>query len=231
VRLFRARGARVVVVARGAEAGERLVDELGAEHVSFLAADVTDPGTPAAAVALARERFGGLDVLVNNAGMDYVHEIASAPLADVRRVMEMNLVAPLAMIQAAVPALAGRDGGGAVVNVVSRLASIAVPGMNVYGAAKAALHAITRGAAVELAPAGVRVNSVAPGFTETPLMSAWLDAQPDPAEARRAALAAIPQRRFATPDDVAAAVAYLASREAGHVTGASLAVDGGYTAQ
>ena len=230
MRLFRARGARVVVVARGAEAGERLVEELGAVHLGFLAADVTDPGTPAAAVALACERFGGLDVLVNNAGMDYVHEIVSAPLADVRRVMEVNLVAPLAMIQAAVPELADR-GGGAVVNVVSRLASIAVPGMNVYGAAKAALHAITRGAAIELAQAGVRVNSVAPGFTETPLMSAWLDDQPDPAEARRAALAAIPQRRFATPDDVAAAVAYLASREAGHVTGASLAVDGGYTAQ
>jgi NAD(P)-dependent dehydrogenase (short-subunit alcohol dehydrogenase family) len=229
VRLFRARGARVVVVARGAEAGERLVSELGDEHVAFLAADVTDPGTPAAAVALARRRFGGLDVLVNNAGMDYVHEIASAPLADVRRVMELNLVAPLAMIQAALPELARR--GGAVVNVTSRLASIAVPGMNVYGATKAALHAITRGAAIELADAGVRVNSVAPGFTETPLMSAWLDAQPDAAEARRAALQGIPQRRFATPEDVAAAVAYLASREAGHVTGASLAVDGGYTAQ
>ena len=230
VRLFHARGARVVIVARGAEAGERLVEELGDEHVDFLAADVTDPGTPAAAVALARRRFGGLDVLVNNAGMDYVHEIASAPLADVRRVMEVNLVAPLAMMQAAVPELVGR-GGGAVVNVVSRLASIAVPGMNVYGASKAALHAITRGAAIELADAGVRVNSVAPGFTETPLMSAWLAAQPDPAEARRAALAGIPQRRFATPEDVAAAVAYLASREAAHVTGASLAVDGGYTAQ
>ena len=187
-------------------------------------------GARVGAVELARRRFGGLDVLVNNAGMDYVHEIASAPLADVRRVMEVNLVAPLAMIQAVVPELAGR-GGGCVVNVVSRLASIAVPGMNVYGAAKAALHAITRGAAIELAHAGVRVNSVAPGFTETPLMSAWLDDQPDPAEARRAALEAIPQRRFATPDDVAAAVAYLASREAGHVTGASLAVDGGYTAQ
>jgi NAD(P)-dependent dehydrogenase (short-subunit alcohol dehydrogenase family) len=219
-----------VIVARGAEAGERLVGELGDEQVDFLAADVTDPATPAAAVALARRRFGGLDVLVNNAGMDYVHEIASAPLGDVRRVMEMNLVAPLAMIQAAVPELA-RRGGGAVVNVVSRLASIAVPGMNVYGATKAALHAITRGAAIELADAGVRVNSVAPGFTETPLMSAWLAAQPDPAEARRAALAGIPQRRFATPEDVAAAVAYLASREAAHVTGASLAVDGGYTAQ
>jgi NAD(P)-dependent dehydrogenase (short-subunit alcohol dehydrogenase family) len=190
---------------------------------------VTDPDTPAAAVALARERFGGLDVLVNNAGMDYVHDIVSAPLADVRRVFEVNLVAPLAMIQAAAPALRGR--GGAIVNIVSRLASVAVPGMNVYGAAKAALHAITRGIAIELAREGVRVNSVAPGFTETPLMSAWLDDQADPAEARRRAAAAIPQGRFATPRDVAAAVAYLASPDAAHVTGASLAVDGGYTAQ
>jgi NAD(P)-dependent dehydrogenase (short-subunit alcohol dehydrogenase family) len=231
VRLFRARGARVVVVARGAEAGEQLVDELGADGVAFLAGDVTGPGTPGAAVALARERFGGLDVLVNNAGMDHVHEIETVPLDEVRRVMEVNFVAPLAMIQAAAPALRARTQGGAIVNVISRLASIAVPGMNVYGAAKAALHAITRGAAVELARAGVRVNSVAPGFTETPLMRAWLDHEPDPAEARRAALAGIPQGRFATPHDVAAAVAYLASPDAAHVTGASLAVDGGYTAQ
>jgi NAD(P)-dependent dehydrogenase (short-subunit alcohol dehydrogenase family) len=231
VRVFRARGARVVLVARGAEAGARLVHELGADDVAFLAADVTDPGTPGAAVALAYERFGALDVLVNNAGMDYVHEIGTAPLDDVRRVMEVNFVAPVAMIQAAAPALRARERGGAIVNVVSRLASIAVPGMNVYGATKAALHAITRGAAIELARAGVRVNSVAPGFTETPLMGAWLDHQPDPAEARRAALAGIPQGRFATPHDVAAAVAYLASPDAAHVTGASLAVDGGYTAQ
>ena len=86
---------------------------------------------------------------------------------------------------------------------------------------------ITRGAAIELARAGVRVNSVAPGFTETPLMRSWLDHQPDPAEARRAALAGIPQGRFATPHDVA----YPASPDAAHATGAALAADGGYTAQ
>ena len=103
--------------------------------------------------------------------------------------------------------------------------------MNVYGAAKAALHALTRGTGIELARAGVRVNSVAPGFRETPLMRAWLDHQTDSAEARRAARAGIPQGRFATPHEVAAAVAYLASPDAVHVTGASLAVDWGCTAQ
>ena len=112
VRLFRARGARVVgVVARGAEAGERLVDELGVDDVVVLAADVTAPGTPGAAVALAR--FGALDVLFNIAGMDCVHEIGTVPLDDVRRVMEVNFVAPPAMIQAAAPALRARERGGA----------------------------------------------------------------------------------------------------------------------
>ena len=103
----------MVVVARGAEAGERLVHERGTDDVAFLAADVSDPGTPGAAVALARERFGAPDVLVNNAGMDYVREIGTVPLDDVRRVMEMNFVAPLAMIQAAAPALRARERGGA----------------------------------------------------------------------------------------------------------------------
>lgn len=120
--------------------------------------------------------------------------------------------------------------GGAIVNVTSRLASIGVPAMAIYGASKGALLALTRAAAVELAPKRVRVNAVAPGMTRTPLFEAWIAARDDPNAMRERVLADIPQGRLAEPGDVAAAIAYLASDDARHVTGASLPVDGGYTA-
>jgi NAD(P)-dependent dehydrogenase (short-subunit alcohol dehydrogenase family) len=132
------------------------------------------------------------------------------------------------MLQAAGMAMA--DHGGAIINVTSRLASIGVPSMSLYSASKGALQALTRAAAVELAPLGIRVVAVAPGMTRTPLYDAWLLSQPDPAAAEREVQATIPQRRLASPQDIAAAIAYLASDDASHVTGAILAVDGGYTA-
>jgi len=124
--------------------------------------------------------------------------------------------------------MAGR--GGSIVNVTSRLAHVGLPGSAVYGASKGALSSLTRGAAVELARLSIRVNEVAPGLTETPMIDLWIAEQPDPEAFRRERAASIPLERFADPDDVAAAVVYLASDEARSVTGARIAVDGGYTA-
>jgi NAD(P)-dependent dehydrogenase (short-subunit alcohol dehydrogenase family) len=103
--------------------------------------------------------------------------------------------------------------------------------MSLYSASKGALASLTRAAAVEWAPLGIRVNAVAPGLTDTPLARAWFDQQPEPESFRQGVEAAIPQRRLATPEDVAAAVLFLASDDSRHVTGVTLAVDGGYTAQ
>ena len=149
-----------------------------------------------------------------------------APVDEVRDMFDVNFFGALHMLQAAGRAMRGR--GGAIVNVSSRLAAIGVATMALYSASKGALLSLTRGAAIELAPQGIRVNAVAPGQTRTPLFEAWAAAEGEDVATRAAA--AIPQGRLATPEEVAAAIAYLASDEAAHVTGASLPVDGGYTA-
>jgi NAD(P)-dependent dehydrogenase (short-subunit alcohol dehydrogenase family) len=222
-----AEGAALVLVARAPERGEALAGEFG-DSATFVAGSVTDPGVAEAAVEAAG-RTGGVDVLVNNAGIDFTGDLLETREDDVRRVFDTNFFGALWMLLRVARELRPRA-GGSIVNVTSRLASIGVPTMAIYSASKGALLALTRAAAVELAPAGIRVNAVAPGLTATPLMEEWVGSQPNPEEFRTRLAETIPQRRFGTPEDVAAAVAYLAADESGHVTGASIPVDGGYTA-
>ena len=226
---FVRQGARVVLVARRAEPGERLVAELGAEVASLVQGDVGDPATADRAVAEAHRRHGDLDVLVNNAGLDLSGvPLLETTLEEARRIFDVNVFGALSMLQACARAMGKR--GGSIVNVTSRLALVGLPGSAVYGASKVAHQSLTRGPAVELAPLGIRVNAVAPGLTETPMVTLWIEEQPEPDAFRRRHEGAIPLGRFSDPEDVASAVVYLASDESGSVTGASISVDGGYTA-
>jgi len=226
---FAREGAGMVLVARRPERVATLAAELGGRAVA-VTGDVADPATAGAAVSAALERFGRLDVLVNNAGLD----LSGVPLFDTspeqaREIFEVNVFGAFWMLLAAARAMADR-GGGSIVNLTSRLARVGLPGSAWYGASKGALDALTRGAAVEWARAGIRVNAVAPGLTETPMVTTWIADQADPESFRAARADTIPQGRFATPEEVAAAVVYLASDESSSTTGASIAVDGGYTA-
>jgi NAD(P)-dependent dehydrogenase (short-subunit alcohol dehydrogenase family) len=223
-----AEGVRVVAVARGEDAGRRLADGSGG-LIRFVAGDIRADDTAARAVAAATEWTERLDILVNNAARDFTGDLLSASRAEIADVFEVNAIGTLLMLQAAAAKMK-ELGGGAIVNVTSRLASIGLPSTAVYGASKGAVLALTRGAAVELAPHNIRVNAVAPGLTETPLVTAWLERADDSETTRRQASETIPQGRFARPDEVADAIVFLASDEASHVTGASLPVDGGYTA-
>jgi NAD(P)-dependent dehydrogenase (short-subunit alcohol dehydrogenase family) len=226
---FAREGASVVLVARRREPLEAVAASL-AGRAAAVPGDVADPDTADAAVAAALGHFGRLDVLVNNAGLD----LSGMPLFETsreraREVFEVNVFGALWMLLAAARAMADR-GGGSIVNVTSRLARVGLPGSAWYGASKGALDALTRGAAVEWARAGIRVNAVAPGLTETPMVATWIAGQADPESFRAARAETIPQGRFATPEQVAAAVVHLASDESAATTGASIAVDGGYTA-
>jgi NAD(P)-dependent dehydrogenase (short-subunit alcohol dehydrogenase family) len=222
-------GARVVAVARGEAAAAEVCQRVGPDRAMVSAGDVAEPDTSRRAVATALEHFGSLDILVNNAGVD----LSSAPLletdeADIRRVFDINFIGATLMLQAAATAMAKT--GGSIVNVTSRAALVGIPGMAVYGASKGALQALTRAAAVELAPLSIRVNAVAPGLTETPMVESWIGSQPDPASFRRGVTETIPLGRLVGPAHVASAIVYLASDEAAPVTGASISIDGGYSA-
>jgi NAD(P)-dependent dehydrogenase (short-subunit alcohol dehydrogenase family) len=221
-------GAAVLATGRDRGRGTALVRSLG-DRANFVAADLTDPSAAEEVLGACVASFGAVDGLVNNAALDHTSALESVSMADVRKVFEVNTFAVIAMTQRAARAMSGR--GGSIVNVTSRLAFAGVPTMAVYAAAKGAVHALTLSAAVELAPRGIRVNEVAPGMTKTPLYAAWLAGSPDPAETERDVVARIPAGRLAAPEDVAAAVAYLVSDDAQYVTGTTIMVDGGYTAQ
>ncbi|MEH3142990.1 MAG: glucose 1-dehydrogenase [Mycobacterium kyogaense] len=222
-----AEGARVLATGRDHRRGRELAESLG-ERVRFVAADLTAPGTADLLTGACVESFGALDVLVNNAGVDHTGDFVASSMDAIRRVFEVNTFATIAMTQSA----ARRMGdGGAIVNVTSRLAVVGVQTMGIYAASKGAIDALTRAVAVELAPRGIRVNDVAPGMTRTPLYDDWVARSPRAERTEAEVLADIPLRRLATPEDVAAAVAYLASDDARYVTGTTLRVDGGYTAR
>jgi NAD(P)-dependent dehydrogenase (short-subunit alcohol dehydrogenase family) len=190
--------------------------------------DVANEATAKTAIDLA-EDWGGLDVLVNNAAMDWVSPILETSEADVRRVLDTNFIGSFLMQREAARKMLERR-RGSIINLTSRTASVGVPTMGLYAAAKGALLSLTRVAAIEWADQGVRVNAVAPGLTATPLVRTWISEQDDPVAFEKEVTAAIPQGRMAQPIDIANAILFLASDESRHVTGITLAVDGGYTA-
>ncbi|MFN2537992.1 MAG: SDR family NAD(P)-dependent oxidoreductase [Mycobacteriales bacterium] len=207
-------GYQVVVVDLDGDLAEKSAADVGGTAVR---ADVSDERS----VARLAEQVPVLDVLVNNAGVLRAAPLAKVSVADYRLVMDVNVLGPLLMTQAFVPALVAS--GGAVVNVASMSAAAQVPGTGVYPASKAAVASLTQGWALELGPQGVRVNAVAPGRISTEMTASR---QTDPAREERTAKL-IPSGRIGLPEDVADVVAFLASQDARYVNGQVVYVDGG----
>jgi NAD(P)-dependent dehydrogenase (short-subunit alcohol dehydrogenase family) len=224
-----AANAKVVMVARREGPGLEVLEQVGTEHACFVSLDVAERESAEKAVAVARERFGRLDILINNAGIDHTSLLLEATEEDVRRLAEINFLGALWMLQACAREIAA-NGGGAIVNVASRTGIVGVPTMGLYGATKAALLSLTRSAAIELAAERVRVNAVAPGLTQTPLVDEWLDKQDDRETFLENVASTIPLGRLATPEEVADAILFLVSDAAAYITGVTLPVDGGFTA-
>ena len=213
-------GAKVVITARKPEALGEAVNQLGADNAIFVAGAADDAAHQDETVAAALDRFGRLDYLVNNTGINPTYgPLMELDLEPARKIFEVNVLAALSWAQKAWHASL-RDNGGAIVNVASIAGRKPAPMISMYGASKAALIHLTEELALELGP-DVRVNAVAPAVVKTKFATALYEGR----EAEVAA--AYPLKRLGVPEDIAGAVAFLLSGDAAWMTGKCLELDGG----
>jgi NAD(P)-dependent dehydrogenase (short-subunit alcohol dehydrogenase family) len=227
---FAREGNRVVVSGRREEAGRALAAELralGAE-AEFLRADVRFEAEVRSVVEQTVERFGRIDVAVNNAGTEgQLAPIVEQSAANYEDTFAVNVLGTLLSVKHEMRAMLAQ-GSGSIINLSSIAGQVGIAGASVYAASKHAVEGITKSAALEGAAAGVRVNAVAPGPVATEMLDRFVGGSE---EGKAGFLSTIPARRAATPEEIAQTIVFLASDKARYLTGQSIAVDGGYTAQ
>jgi len=223
-RVLDAAGARVVVTARRTDRIEALAASLRDGYA--LTADLTETGAAEAIVAATLDRFGRLDVLVNNAGAGADRPAVDLPVEEFRRVLEVDLVAPFALAQAAARTMLER-GSGSIINIASQFGLVGTTaGLSAYSAAKGGLVNLTRHLAAEWSPRGVRVNALAPGYFATEMTRDVFEDDQFVAWTTRNTLL----RRTGRKGELDGALLYLASDASSYTTGSVLVVDGGWTA-
>jgi len=221
-------GARIVIGDLEAEAGRATADAVGGE---FVRADISRAADVEALMNAAVDRFGGLDVLVNNAGVVLANSALETSEEEWDRILAINLKGAWLCARAAVPHMI-RRGGGAIVNVASNAGLVGFPNAAAYCASKGGLAHLTKAMALDFAPFKVRVNAVCPGHTRTPMADSFVASQADP-EAFLDDFVRLqhPLGRMAEPEEIAHCIRFLAGDDASFVTGAVLPADGGFTAR
>ncbi|WP_028645530.1 SDR family NAD(P)-dependent oxidoreductase [Nocardioides sp. URHA0020] len=215
--LLAARGARVAILDRAVP---------GTSGFLELSCDITDRAAVDASVAEAAAALGGIDVLVNNAGIGAIGDVSDNDDAEWARVLDVNVVGMARVSAAALPHLR-RSGHAVVVNVSSVVAAVGVPQRALYSASKGAVATLTLAMAADHVTEGIRVNAVLPGTADTPWIGRLLDQAEDPVAAAAALKARQPLGRLVAPEEVAHAIVYLASPLSASTTGTLLGVDGG----
>ena len=222
-------GASVALADVDGGAAEKVASEIDGETL-VRRTDVTTADEVEALISNVVESWGGLDVMVNNAGVGVAATAVETTEEDYDRVMDVCVRGTLLGMKYAIPAI--RDsGGGSVINMSSVAALVGITDRAIYSAAKGAILSLTRAAAMDHVEEGVRVNCIAPGTVDTPWVSRITSGYDDPEEARANMQARQPHNRFVTPEEIAAMAAYLASDESGSCIGACMVVDGGVTAR
>jgi NAD(P)-dependent dehydrogenase (short-subunit alcohol dehydrogenase family) len=188
-------------------------------------ADVRDEAQVRSAVEQCVARFGRLDVLVNNAGIELSSSVPDMPAAEWDRQLDVNLKGAFLFSKYSIPCMRAQ-GGGVILNIASVHAFVSYPGAAAYDASKSGLLGLTRAMALDHGRDGIRVNAVCPGYIDTPIMERWLETVPDREEALRQVVACHPGGRIGTPRDIANACLFLASGEASFISGTHLVVDG-----
>jgi NAD(P)-dependent dehydrogenase (short-subunit alcohol dehydrogenase family) len=222
-RRFVAEGALVVLVDRDADAGAALAAELGAS-ATLVVCDVAQDGAASKAVDATVERFGRLDVLVNNAGITHAASFLDIDVADFDRVLAINLRAYFCFGQAAACRMAAQGDGGTIVNMSSVNAVLAIPDQVPYVVSKGAVNQLTKVMALSLADHGIRVNAIGPGTIATDLAT---KAVMGSEAARRKIMSRTPLRRLGEPAEVADVALFLACSESSYLTGQVIYPDGG----
>lgn len=229
VRRFVNEGAEVLIADRNIKDSETLARELG-ESVIAMSCDVRREAEVKAVAEAAMQRWGRIDVLVNNAGAELNRPYDTTTVDEWDMVLDTDLKGPWLFCKHVVPHMVNA-GSGSVINVSSLNGLVGFPLSTAYGSAKGGLIVFTKDMAIELAQSGVRFNCVCPGVIETPMMERWTDVMPDKADAQRMLRGVMPIGRMGTAEEVAGSIFFFASDDSTLCQGAVLSVDGGFVAQ
>jgi NAD(P)-dependent dehydrogenase (short-subunit alcohol dehydrogenase family) len=229
---FAGLGARVALIdasVRNGEDAQKTFEQNGFESILCIA-DVQDSNQIKGAIERIEQKWGRLDVLVNNAGIYVQGSVNETNEEDWEHLLKINLTGAFLFTKYVFPLMVKHE-GGVIVNVASEAGLVGIKDQVAYNVSKAGVISLTKSCAVDLAPYGIRVNSVCPGTTDTPLLQASINRSADPAAARRNLEQVRPLNRLGKPEEIASAIVYLASDEIGYATGSIFSIDGGYTAQ